>query len=387
MSDYTALLPFATPRQAQHLEAVITHGSQVKAAKALGLNARTLQRSLESVRKKATLRGFSPPHDMTHPAPDGYMVKGVSTLYTPEGVAAQWVKTDADRARMLELAGEVVAAMSEDIKREKPVKAPARTEEDLANLYVVTDFHLGMYSWHEETGGDWDTDIAESLLVSWFERAIASAPDASQGVLALLGDFLHHDGLEPVTPEHHNVLDADSRFEKLVRVAIRVVRRIVGMLLAKHACLHVVIAEGNHDIAASVWLRELFAALYEDEPRITVDQSPNPYYAFEFGQTSLFFHHGHRRNLKNVDDVFAGRFRDIFGRTTHSYGHVGHKHEQGQHESNLMVVESHRTLAAPDAYSARGGWLSGRGASVITYSKSYGEVGRVTISPEMCQAS
>lgn len=42
-----------------------------------------------------------------------------------------------------------------------------------------------------------------------------------------------------------------------------------------------------------------------------------------------------------------------------------------------------RTLAAKDAYAARGGWFSGRSTNVITYHKQYGEVSRQSISPEM----
>ena len=36
-----------------------------------------------------------------------------------------------------------------------------------------------------------------------------------------------------------------------------------------------------------------------------------------------------------------------------------------------MIVEQHRTLAAPDAHQARGGWISGRDAKVITYHKDF----------------
>jgi len=52
-------------------------------------------------------------------------------------------------------------------------------------------------------------------------------------------------------------------------------------------------------------------------------------------------------------------------------------------ESNLMIVEQHRTLAPSDAYSARAGYQSGRDAKVITYHRKYGEVARLTISPKM----
>ena len=68
----------------------------------------------------------------------------------------------------------------------------------------------------------------------------------------------------------------------------------------------------------------------------------------------------------------------------HSYAHTGHLHHIKVDEANnLMVVEQHRTLAAKDAYASKGGWMAGRSATVITYHKDFGEVGRVTLTPEM----
>jgi hypothetical protein len=252
---------------------------------------------------------------------------------------------------------------------------------------VVTDFHLGMLSWREETGADWDTRIAEDMLVGWFAAAIKQAPDSEMAVLAQLGDFLHWDGLDAVTPASKHLLDADTRFQKLVRVAIRALRRVVGLLLAKHAKVHLVMAEGNHDPASSIWLREWFSVLFENEPRVTVDLSPDPYYCVEWGKTALFFHHGHKRKPGNVDTVFAAKFREVFGRTLFNYAHMGHMHHIDQRETNLMVVEQHRTLAAPDAYAARGGWISGRDAQVITYHREFGEVGRLRVSDKMLEAA
>jgi hypothetical protein len=155
------------------------------------------------------------------------------------------------------------------------------------------------------------------------------------------------------------------------------------MLLAKHQHVHIIMADANHDPVSQIWLREWFSVLYENEPRITVDKSPNPYNAYEFGKTALFFHHGHKRKVSNVSEVFAGQFREMFGRTKHAYAHMGHYHSIDVKENNLMIVEQHRTLAPGDAYSARGGWLSGRDAKVITYSKQFGEVSRLTINSDM----
>jgi hypothetical protein len=321
-------------------------------------------------------------------APEGFRVKGYTPLQKDGDTVLQWVKLERDRGQERKLVEAAQSAFVEKIPRDKPKAAPKETEQELLNCYVVTDYHLGMLAWGEETRGeDWDTKIAEDLLVRWFAQAIARAPDASIGVFAQLGDFLHFDGLQAITPENKNLLDSDTRFQRVVRIAIRVLRRVVGMLLEKHERVHILMAEGNHDPASSIWLREWFRALYEKEPRVTVDCSPDPYYCVEHGATSLFFHHGHKRKPTNIADVFVGKFRDVFGRTKFSYAHMGHMHHVDQKENNLMVIEQHRTLAAHDAYASRGGWLAGRDAQCITYHKAYGEVSRCKISAAMAMAA
>jgi hypothetical protein len=155
------------------------------------------------------------------------------------------------------------------------------------------------------------------------------------------------------------------------------------MLLEKYPKVHLIMADANHDPAAGAWMREWLAAVYEDEPRITVDNSADSYYCVEHGEVSLFFHHGHKRKPENIDDVFAAKFREVFGRTRHSFAHMGHMHHDKVLETNLMVVEQHRTLAAADAYAAKGGWITGRDAKVVTYHKRHGRVSQLVISPEM----
>lgn len=382
-----ALLPYASPGQARYIETIIATGSMRAASKELGINRRTMTRALAAVRKKAALMGWSPSHDMKHPVPDGYKVGGVSTLYGGDGtVKAQWVKSRADDDRREQIMREAFEAFADDIPRCTPEKPPKAGNADLATAYILTDYHLGMLAWSEETGADWDIKIAEELITRWFGAAIAAAPAADVGVFAQMGDFLHHDSLDSVTPTSKHVLDADSRLQKVIRVAIRVMRRAIAMLLEKHKTVHVLALSGNHDPAAGLWLREFLAAHYENEPRVLVDTNADAYNCVVHGETVLFFHHGDKRTVKNVDSVFARKFRAEYGAANHAYGHIGHLHHTHVIESNLMLVEQHRTLAAPDAYASRGGFMSGRSASAITYHKKHGEVARATISPDMVQS-
>jgi len=379
------LLEFAsTDRQKEILNAYFEHGSFRKAANALGIMHSTVQDSIDRIRANAAKRGYSPKHDMTHVVPPPYVVKGHSTLYGEDGKPKlQWIKTSLDNDKYQALMLEAIEALKEDIPRVSMMMPPPLGNADLLNCYVITDYHLGMLSWGEETGADWDLDIAEKLIIQWFAQAIQQSPNADVAVFAQLSDFLHFDGMDAVTPASKHLLDVDTRFAKLVRSAIRVIRTIVDMLLSKHQKVHIIMADANHDPVSQIWLREWFSVLYENEPRISVDKTPNPYNAYEFGNTALFFHHGHKRKVANVSEVFAGQFREMFGRTKYAYAHMGHLHSIDVKENNLMIVEQHRTLAAADAYAARGGWLSGRDAKVITYHVNYGEVSRLTINSDM----
>lgn len=334
---------------------------------------------------KLAKKGVGHGRDVSHLVPDGYKIKGTSSLVDEFGnTKLQWVKTDTDAERQVELMKAVIEGMKSEITPVVPVKA-VRTKRDdkLLNLYTVSDFHLGMLAWADESGDDWDMKIAEDLFSRWFDAAFQKAPDAGTGVINLLGDFAHFDSLVAVTPASGHALDADTRYQKLVRYMIRMVRRVVDMALVKHKNVRLLIVQGNHDESGMIWLAEMFSTLYDNEPRVFVDTSPDVYKMVQHGKTTLFFHHGHKARFDAIEPVMIAKFRKAFGESVYSYTHVGHLHHQKIVESRNMIVEQHRTLAAKDAYASRGGWMSGRSANVITYSAEYGEVARLTISPEM----
>lgn len=337
-------------------------------------------------RDKLIRRGiWKPSRDASRLIPEPYAVKRRSQMLDADGnLKLEWLISEPDKEKLAEMMRAAVEALKSEIL---PTHATPRPEikfnGDLLNLYVLTDYHLGMFSWHEETGADWDMKIAEQTLNDWVDAAVASSPNAKTAILANVGDLIHFDGYDAVTPASRHILDADTRFQKLIRVAIRMIRSYIAKLLAKYDNVHVIMADANHDPASEAWLREMFAVFYENEPRVTVDTTADTYYCYEHGLTSLFFHHGHKRKPANIDTVFAAKFREVFGRTKYSYAHMGHLHSIDVKETNLMLVEQHRTLAAPDAYASRGGWISGRDAKVITYHKDYGKVAESVISIDM----
>ncbi len=142
-------------------------------------------------------------------------------------------------------------------------------------------------------------------------------------------------------------------------------------------------AEGNHDPTSSIWLQQMFAALYENEPRITICDSPLPYYVYQHGLTMIGAHHGHLTKNGGLPLLMAAQFPKVWGATKYRYVHCGHRHHIDIKEHSGITVVQHPTLASRDAYAARGGWIAERGANCDTYHSDFGQVARTTVTPEM----
>jgi hypothetical protein len=367
------------------VEEVIVKGRPLtQVAKERNTSERIARHSKQRLLAKAAKQGYSPEHHWNHPVPDGHKIKGVSTFYDEEGnPVRQWVKSQTDEQRQFEILVERLENAMEGLKAFKPTKPPATVDDDLASLLTITDFHLGMYAWEAETGDDWDMQIARDVFLNSIYDMIQASPKAGTGILCQLGDFLHWDGMLAVTPQSGHILDADTRYGKLVEMAMSVMTEAVKMMLKRYGKVVVLSAEGNHDISGSIWLRKHIKHVFANEPRVEIIDNEFPYYAYLHGQTMLGFHHGHKMKLANLHKLFASepRFREMWGQANTTYIHTGHYHHERVIEDGGAIAEQHPTLAARDAYAARGGWVSQRGAKVITYHKVDGEVARVTVRP------
>lgn len=422
--------PHSIEQLQQALDAVAAHGSKAAAARALGMRVNTLKsRYYEAVTAalkvgNQALAGFAaarPELIETPPSnaiPEGQEIRGVSTKVDEGGrTEEQWIKTQraggeqftpppgyllkgisvmtdaagAELVRWQKLDMEAVKrqtaqdaafkAMLEKLEPLAPIAGPSTGDPKLVTVYTLTDCHIGMLAWDKETGADWDLTLAEKCLVGTLMRMIDAAPDSESGLVNELGDFEHFDSLQPLTPTNHHVLDADSRFQKMIQVSTRILRRVIEHALTKHQHVHVQIKEGNHDPAASAWKRVMFSLLYENNPRVHIDMSPNPYTIHEHGKTLLGFYHGHLAKLESLGELFAAQFREQWGRCPYVYIHTGHKHHVKEEERKGCKIIQHPTLAAPDAYAARGGWISKRQATSMTYDAEHGEVARGIFVP------
>lgn len=379
------LLEYATERQAEYLTAYWEHGSYKKAAASLGVHPRAVWGGIAAVRNKATRQGYAPEHDMTRTAPDGFHVKGVSTYYDKEGkTAGQWVKTSIDRERQAEILQEAIRAMAAELPA-LPANTyqPADTDTRLMACYPIGDLHVGMLSWPDETGEDWNLELAERIQCGAMARLVELSPACDRATIINLGDWFHYDNMDGVTTRSGHSLDTDGRYAKMAHVGVKIMRQCIESALKKHKHVRVLNVIGNHDDTGAIMLSVCLAQLYADEPRVTVDTSPAGFMYFRHGRTLVGCHHGHSCKADRLPGVMAADRPHDWGDSTYRYWWIGHVHHQSVKDYAGVSVESFRTLAAKDAYAHWGGYRAPRDMKCIVLDVAFGEVARHTVNPLM----
>jgi hypothetical protein len=347
---------------------------------------------VEQYWNKSRLEGRHP--DDATKLPDPKTIVKLSTLYDQQGrVTQQWVAEKPQDVAKEKAWRQFAKELAADLPRAKPIKGPKHASKDLMAAYPVGDHHLGALSWDEEAGDNYDLKIGERLLAGAVDYLIDAAPPCEQSLIAVLGDFMHYDSFEAVTPTNRNLLDADSRYPKMVRVAIRCLRYMVEAALKRHKKVHVIVEIGNHDLSSSIFLMECLANIYQKEKRVTVDTSPAHYHYYEFGRNLIGTHHGHGVKMDRLPLIMATDKADAWGKTRFRYwwtGHIHHKKsatviEQSQ-DYNGCSVESFRVLCPPDAWAAQKGYRPIRDMKAIILHREFGEVARHTVNPGMFDA-
>jgi transposase-like protein/metallophosphoesterase superfamily enzyme len=351
-------------------------GNVSAAAVSIGLARTTLSGRL----RQAVKRGLKEQPPRPTNTPEGMMPSGVSIYYGPHGEKARWEKFKAEDTNRQAVLEEVVSCFSEPLKGlHKPGKAPAKLSRDLKTEYVLADLHVGMYAWGQETGNDdYDTDKAVALATNIVRRLIESSPPSQSCILNQLGDFYHTDSNTPATPSSGNILDTDTRFRRVVRSGITLIRSCIEMMLEKHATVEIRNTPGNHDIHSSMILDEALKAYYHNDKRVIVHDSPKAFWAYRFGNSVIGIAHGHAPKPKKLPGLLAADYPQWWAECAYKACRHGHLHTTPCFEEMTVWTEGFQTLAAPDAWSISEGYRAGRGTQSIVLHIEDGEIERHT---------
>ena len=308
----------------------------------------------------------------------GQILRGTSTLYDSAGnIKQQWVKSDADKFAQLDSIREAITLLTSELQPLPPILQIIPTTDETATLYISNDIHFGALMWAPESGTDWDLPIAVDTVKAAYDYLFASSPSSRVGIVTDLGDLMEVDSFKNLTPQSGNPLAVDGRFPKIMRAAYGALVYAIQRALEKHEQVYFINIAGNHDMTVGHAIREVIRAVFADNPRVIIDDSPSAIKYFQHGQTLLQFAHGDGLKMRDAGEVMAHDCEDIFSSTKYRYAHFGHTHKDAVYDGRLCRSESHRNLAPLNDWAAHKGFRRQLGTmKSITYHSDKGEISR-----------
>lgn len=222
------------------IEAIQAHGSQTKAAHALGIHRRSVGRHIQIALKRQlvptspVVPGFEVTRISTtqdadgnvksqsiqqkpeteRPSfemPDGFGLKKLTAQVDGEGrITQQWLKADLQAQQVLSVIEAAKLAFSDITGTSPIIRPPKFVRDDYVSIIPLVDWHIGLLAWAEECGENYDLAIAEKVIMDAMARIIGMTPPSKECVILGLGDMLHSDGYDPFTKRSKNVLDVDG---------------------------------------------------------------------------------------------------------------------------------------------------------------------------------
>lgn len=300
-------------------------------------------------------------------------------VVTPLFGVTAWLKRPAERALAANLRAEILAELKSEAPVPRPLRVPALQDTDVLLELSVPDLHIGKYAWAEETGQDYDANLA----IAGFREAVNDLLDqvahypVARILLPVGNDLLHIDGIHHMTTGG-TPQDTDTRYLRVFRLARRLLTETIERLRAI-APVDVLIVPGNHDQVSCFLLGDALECRFHNYEDVQIDNRASLRKYYEWGLTLLGFTHGNEEKQDALPSLMAGEQRDAWGRTRFAEWHTGHQHRRKEvrfistNEDRGAVIRQLPSLSATDAWHAKRGYTGQQlGAQAHIYMRDRG---------------
>lgn len=382
-------------------EAVERLGSQKKAAKELGISRRSLQRRLYAFKNQFLA---------TQAAELGFDDEKVSGYWVKSKTGSFYVKNDTEFDY-----NDLREVFLEDAKNYAPKYAydakvwSGEIDDRKRHLLVVdiADVHFGKLALSEETGQEYNLEIAEERMRKGIQALAAKAEvhGVDKIVFVLGNDALHIDNpfrkTTAGTPQ-----DTDGQWWSAFKAAKRAYVAAIEEL-ALTAPVHLVFNPSNHDYASGFMLADTVGSWFANHPRVNIaDGSMSIAHRkyMQYGVNLLGFTHGDGAKEANLPSLMQYEARAAWGGTKFAYWHCHHLHVKDRKiygKNNFRIEKDHigvtvidsgkgidpyngvfveivRSPSAADAWHHRNGYVGNASVECFLYHQTDGQTARFT---------
>lgn len=199
----------------------------------------------------------------------------------------------------------------------------------LLGIYL-DDAHFGKRCWAQESGDNYDLDIAVQTFRDGFDDLLAKSMRYAKNVnriwFPIGNDFFHVNDWQSRTGNETRVESTDDRFPKVFRAGTECVLNAIKRL-SEIAPVDVIWVPGNHDPATSWHLAFLSECVFRNNPHVKVDMSLRGRKYHRYGCTLVGFCHGEKVKENKLPTLMSSEARHLIDSNVHfREWHLGHLH-------------------------------------------------------------
>lgn len=348
----------------------------------------TIQRNNISKRKQRILEKFGSIENLTT-----FAEELESGGFNPHNWRHGWLKTEKTSI-FIKNKDDIVSY--EDIKEEflKTIKKHAprytkirRTTVRDGHLLVIdpADIHIGKLAMKEESGADYNIDIAVDRCVKGVEGVVNKSQgfDIAKIIFVIGNDILHTDNAIRTTTAGTKQ-DTDKQWWYAYINARAMYVKIIERLITV-ANVHVVFCPSNHDYVSGFMLADSIACWFNKCSQVTFDVSMRHRKYNMYGNTMLEFDHGDGHKDADTPLIMASEQPELWAKSKFRYSFKHHKHHhmkikwqsgKDYHGTTMIYL---RTPSGTDRWHDNNGYMAvPKAVEGFVVSKANGLVSSIT---------
>lgn len=247
------------------------------------------------------------------------------------------------------------------------------------------DIHIGKYSHKDETGDEYNTEIAQQRVLEGVQGLIDQAKGFKvEKVLFMIGnDVLHVDSVYETTTKGTRQ-DCVGKWWEHYEIALDLYVKCVEMLrkVAPVDCLH---SMSNHDYQSGFHLAHSLKAWFRNAKDVTVDAGVSYRKFYVYGKNLIGTEHGDGAKMADLPLLMANENPTDWAKCPYRYWylhHVHHKIKMKWQDSKDYIgcsVEYLRSPSGADSWHDRKGFCGAyKAVEGFLHHKDSGQVARLT---------
>lgn len=278
-----------------------------------------------------------------------------------------------------------IETLKEDAKKFSPIYKKINYQKITNGSlfeFDLFDVHFGRLAWDEETGENYDIQIAKEMIERVTENMLSKIKGYSidRILLPLGNDFFNVDNKDGTTT-HGTPQQEDTRWQKTFKRGREVCVNLIDTC-SQIAPVDILIVPGNHDEQRAFYLGEALECWYHNSQDVKVNNSAMLRKYYRYGNNLIGFTHGYYESLDKLPYIMASEASSDFAETKYHEWHTGDKHrKQDKTNEDGMTVRILSALTSIDAWTFNKGFKSERASTGFIWDKEMGLDGIIYARP------